>query len=68
MLWHAVTPTADRMKLAGYTVKEVLYAVDETVVARAETDAGERVVLKYQDTEVPGHPPPLAGIERALAP
>ena len=43
------------MKLASYTVKEVLYAVDETVVARAEGDGGERVVLKYQDTR---HPSP----------
>ncbi len=43
------------MKLASYTVKEVLYAVDETVVARAEGDGGERVVLKYQDTP---HPSP----------
>jgi serine/threonine protein kinase len=43
------------MKLAGYTVREVLYAVDETVVARAESDRGERVVLKFQDTP---HPSP----------
>ncbi len=41
------------MKLAGYTIKEVIYAVDETVVARAESDAGERVVLKYQNSRHP---------------
>ncbi|HEX5755022.1 MAG TPA: serine/threonine-protein kinase PknK, partial [Arenimonas sp.] len=41
------------MKLAGYTVKEVIYAVDETVVARAESSKGKRVVLKYQDSSHP---------------
>jgi len=41
------------MRLAGYTIKEVIYAVDETVVARAESDSGERVVLKYQNSRHP---------------
>ena len=41
------------MKLAGYTIKEVIYAVDDTVVARAESDGGERVVLKYQNSRHP---------------
>jgi len=41
------------MKLAGHTIKDVLYAVDETVVARAESTTGERVVLKYQDGSRP---------------
>ncbi len=38
------------MNLAGYTIQSVIYAVDETVVARAQTDYGEKVVLKYQDS------------------
>lgn len=41
------------MKLAGYTVKEVIYAVEETVVARAESSKGMRVVLKFQDSDRP---------------
>ncbi len=38
------------MNLAGYTIQSVIYAVDETVVARACTEDGEPVVLKYQDS------------------
>lgn len=41
------------MKLAGYTVQDVIYAVSDTVVARAQSDAGERVVLKYQNNSQP---------------
>ncbi len=41
------------MKLAGYTVQGVIYAVSDTVVARAQSDAGERVVLKYQNNSKP---------------
>lgn len=41
------------MKLAGFTIHEVIYAVDETVVARAQSESGERVVLKYQDCDRP---------------
>ena len=37
------------MKLAGYTVQDVIYAVSDTIVARAQSDAGEQVVLKYQN-------------------
>jgi diguanylate cyclase (GGDEF)-like protein len=43
------------MNLAGYTLQEVLYAVDETVVARAKSSRGHSVVLKYQQVE---HPSP----------
>jgi len=41
------------MKLGGYTVQEVIYAFAETVVARAKSDAGEQVVLKYQSNSQP---------------
>ncbi len=41
------------MKLAGYAVQEVIYAVSDTVVARAQSDAGEQVVLKYQNNSQP---------------
>ena len=41
------------MKLAGFTIHDVIYAVDETVVARAQSEKGERVVLKYQDCDRP---------------
>lgn len=41
------------MKLAGYTVQGIIYAVSDTVVARAQSDAGERVVLKYQNNSQP---------------
>ncbi|MGQ0800357.1 MAG: diguanylate cyclase domain-containing protein [Pseudomarimonas sp.] len=43
------------MQLAGYIRDEVIYAAGETVVATATTASGERVVLKYIDSE---HPPP----------
>lgn len=43
------------MNLAGYTLRDILYAVDDTVVARAESGRGRRVVLKYQRSE---HPAP----------
>ena len=38
------------ISLAGFTIRDVIYAVDETIVARADTQRGERVVLKYQDS------------------
>lgn len=41
------------MKLAGFTIQDVIYSVDETVVARAQADNGETVVLKYQNTSRP---------------
>ena len=41
------------MKLAGYTVQEVIYAFADTVVARAQSDAGDQVVLKYQNNSQP---------------
>ena len=41
------------VNLAGFTIRDVIYAVDETVVARADTQRGERVVLKYQDSTRP---------------
>lgn len=41
------------MKIADFTIEEVLHAVEETVVARARSDGGETVVLKYQDTNRP---------------
>ncbi|MBL8111943.1 MAG: serine/threonine-protein kinase PknK, partial [Acidobacteria bacterium] len=37
------------MRIAGYTVEEVIYAAAETVVARARGGDGKTVVLKYQD-------------------
>jgi diguanylate cyclase (GGDEF)-like protein len=43
------------MNLAGYSLRDILYAVDDTVVARAESGRGRRVVLKYQRSE---HPAP----------
>ncbi len=45
--------SAPHMNLAGFTIRNVIYAVDETIVARADTQRGERVVLKYQDTHRP---------------
>ena len=45
--------SAPHMNLAGFTIRNVIYAVDETIVARADTQRGERVVLKYQDTNRP---------------
>ena len=45
--------SAPHMNLAGFAVQNVIYAVDETIVARADTQRGERVVLKYQDTHRP---------------
>ncbi|MFO1380780.1 MAG: hypothetical protein U1F63_10575 [Chitinivorax sp.] len=41
------------MQLAGFTITEVIYSIDETVVARAESEHGESVVLKYQNTPHP---------------
>jgi diguanylate cyclase (GGDEF)-like protein len=41
------------MNLAGYTIQEVIYSADDTVVARARSERGEKVVLKYQDTDRP---------------
>ena len=41
------------MKLAGYTVQEVIYAFGDTVVARAQSDTGQQVVLKYQNNSQP---------------
>ena len=41
------------MTLAGFTIQTVIYAVDETVVARALTERGDPVVLKYQDSSRP---------------
>jgi diguanylate cyclase (GGDEF)-like protein len=41
------------MELAGFAINEVIYAVDDTVVARARSERGERVVLKYQDSSRP---------------
>ena len=45
--------SAPHMNLAGFTIRNVIYAVDETIVARADTQRGERVVLKYQDSSRP---------------
>ena len=41
------------MQLAGFTVNDVIYAMGETVVATATSAAGERVVLKYLDSNRP---------------
>lgn len=41
------------MKLAGFTISDMIYSIDETVVARAEGEDGARVVLKYQNTQRP---------------
>src|SRR5436190_12772306 len=41
------------MNLAGFEIQEVIHAVDDTVVARARSDRGDRVVLKYQDSNRP---------------
>ena len=41
------------MNLAGYTIQEVIYAADDTVVARARSERGEKVVLKYLDSNRP---------------
>jgi diguanylate cyclase (GGDEF)-like protein len=41
------------MDLAGYKIQEVIYAVDDTVVARARSERGDKVVLKYQDSNRP---------------
>ncbi|MEW9899935.1 diguanylate cyclase [Chitinivorax sp. PXF-14] len=41
------------MKLAGYTIRDVIYSIDETVIAQAEDEAGEPVVLKYHNTPHP---------------
>jgi diguanylate cyclase (GGDEF)-like protein len=44
------------MRFAGFQLGEVIYAHEDTVVARAVSDSGERVVLKYQNGE---HPSPV---------
>ena len=41
------------MQLAEFTIEEVIYAVEDTVVARALDAQGEVVVIKYQDTRYP---------------
>ena len=41
------------MKLAGFNILDVIYSVDETVVARAEAANGSQLVLKYQNTSHP---------------
>ena len=41
------------MNLAGFTIQEVIYAADDTVVSRARAERGEKVVLKYQDSNRP---------------
>ncbi|MCK7593007.1 diguanylate cyclase domain-containing protein [Pseudomarimonas salicorniae] len=41
------------MRIAGYQLGEVIYAVDETVVASATDADGRRVVLKYLDSTRP---------------
>ena len=41
------------MKLAGFNILDVIYSVDETVVARAEAADGNQLVLKYQNTSHP---------------
>jgi hypothetical protein len=40
------------MKLAGFNILDVIYSVDETVVARAEAANGSQLVLKYQNTSI----------------
>lgn len=41
------------MKLAGFTVTEVIYSFENTVVARADSPDGDSVIIKYQNTEYP---------------
>ena len=41
------------MNLAGYAIQEVIYSADDTVVARARSERGDKVVLKYQDSDRP---------------
>jgi diguanylate cyclase (GGDEF)-like protein len=41
------------MMLADYTIQDVIYAVDATVVARALDTDGKVVMVKYQDTRYP---------------
>ncbi len=41
------------MHLAGFKLEDVIYAVGETVVATATSRDGERVVLKYVDSDRP---------------
>lgn len=36
------------MNLADFTIEEVIYAGDDTVVARARSEHGDRVMLKYR--------------------
>ncbi len=44
---------ANSVQLAGFKLDEVIYAVGETVVASASTPDGEKVVLKYVDSDRP---------------
>ena len=46
-----------RVQLTGFKLEEVIHATGETVVASAITAEGERVVLKYLDSD---HPAPEA--------
>lgn len=41
------------MNSAGFTIQEVIYTGDDTVVARARSEQGDRVMLKYQDSNRP---------------
>ena len=41
------------MNLAGYELDEIIYSVGETVVASAVSSTGDKVVLKYQNTQYP---------------
>jgi diguanylate cyclase (GGDEF)-like protein len=41
------------MNLAGYAIQEVIYSADETAVARARSERGDKAVLKYQDSDRP---------------
>ncbi len=41
------------MKLAGFTVTEVIYSFEDTVVARALSPEDVSVIIKYQNTEYP---------------
>lgn len=41
------------MKFDDYSINEVIYALEDTVVARAQRSSGERVVLKYQNSAQP---------------
>ncbi len=53
--WTALfpVPTSAPMLIAGYRQTDVIYANADTVVAAAVAPDGERVVLKYSDSEQP---------------